>query len=48
MQGLRAETLKATFDTIARTHGSFDSFRRQALGVSDEEIVTLKERLLEP
>ena len=48
MQGLRPETLKTTFDTIARTYGSFDSFRRQALGVSDEELVTLKERLLEP
>lgn len=48
MQGLRPETMKATFDTIARTYGSFDSFRRQALGVSDEQLVTLQERLLEP
>jgi protein tyrosine/serine phosphatase len=48
MQGLRAETLKATFDTITQTYGSFDRFRRQALDVSDEELATLQARLLEP
>jgi len=48
MQGLRGETLKATFDTITRTYGSFDRFRREALDVSDEELVTLQARLLEP
>jgi protein-tyrosine phosphatase len=48
MQGLRAETLKATFDTITRRYGSFDIFRREELGVSDEDLATLRERLLEP
>lgn len=48
MQGLREETLKGTFETIVRTYGSFDGYRRQALGVSDDELVTLQERLLGP
>jgi protein-tyrosine phosphatase len=48
MQGLRAETLKGTFDTIARTYGSFDIFRREALGLSDADLVKLRDRLLEP
>lgn len=48
MQGLRAETLKATFSTIERTYGSFDAFRREALNISDRQLITLRARLLEP
>jgi protein-tyrosine phosphatase len=48
MQGLRAETLSATFDVIDRTYGSFDAFRRDALDVSDAELEALRDRLLEP
>jgi len=31
IQGLRAETMHATFDVIDKTYGSFDAFRRDAL-----------------
>jgi len=48
IQGLRAETLNATFDVIDKTYGSFDAFRRDALNVSDAELLRLRDRLLEP
>ena len=48
MQGLRAETLNATFDVIDATYGSFDRFRREVLNVSDADLVALRDRLLEP
>ena len=48
MQGLRAETLNATFGVIDTTYGSFDTFRREALNVSDAELKALRDRLLEP
>lgn len=48
IQGIRGETLRGTFDIIDQTYGSFDTFRRDALGVSDAELAKLRERLLEP
>jgi len=48
MRGLRAETLNATFDVIDQQYGSFDAFRRGALGVSDTDLISLRDRLLEP
>lgn len=47
IQGLRAETLQATFDVIDATYGSFDRFRRDVLTVSDAELAALQDRLLE-
>src|SRR2546426_900787 len=43
MQGLRAETLKGTFDTIARTCGSFEIFRREPFGGPAAHIALMEE-----
>jgi protein-tyrosine phosphatase len=48
MQGLRSETLAATFDVIEATYGSFDTFRREVLELSDTELSAFRNRLLEP
>jgi hypothetical protein len=39
--------LELMFQAIATEYGSFDEYRRKALGVSDANLVTLKNRLLE-
>lgn len=40
------EALRATLQAIDEKYGSFDSYRRQALGVSDADLEKLKARLL--
>jgi protein-tyrosine phosphatase len=40
------EYLKSTLRSIDAKYGSFDNYRRQALGVSDSDLVTLRSRLL--
>lgn len=44
----RSETLEATFDNITKTYGSFDNYLRDGLKLSDSELASLRERLLEP
>ena len=44
----RPETLQATFDNITKTYGSFDNYLRDALKLSDSDLASLRERLLEP
>ena len=44
----RPETLQATFDTINKTYGSFDNYLRDGLKISDSDLASLRERLLEP
>jgi len=39
--------LKSTFAQIDEKYGSFDNYRRTALGVSDEDVETLRSRLLQ-
>jgi len=41
------EYLKSTFAQIDAKYGSFDNYRRTALGVSDEDVELLKSRLLQ-
>jgi len=41
------EYLEAVFATIDKEHGSFDAFRRQALGLSDAEVRQLRKKLLQ-
>lgn len=43
----RREYLRAAFDAIAVDHGSFDAFRREALGLEDADVEALRSRLLE-
>lgn len=38
--------LKATFAAIDKRYGSFDNYRRQALGLSDSDVSALRARLL--
>jgi len=40
--GVERRYLEAAFDEIARTHGSFDAYRRDALGVSDEALLAFQ------
>jgi protein-tyrosine phosphatase len=42
------ETLESTLDTINKTYGSFDVYRRSQLKISDPELAMLRQRLLEP
>ena len=44
----RPETLEATLDSITKTYGSFDNYLRNALKISDADLATLRQRLLEP
>ncbi|MBT3410189.1 MAG: protein-tyrosine-phosphatase, partial [Halieaceae bacterium] len=39
--------LQAAFDTIDEQYGSFDNYVRQALGLDDTDITTLRNTLLE-
>lgn len=45
--GTRPEWLAAAFEGIQKKSGSFESYRRDALGLSDEDVAVLKLRLLE-
>jgi protein-tyrosine phosphatase len=45
--GVERSYLEASFDAIDREYGSFDQYRRKALGLSDERLALLKARLLE-
>ena len=44
----RPETLQATFDSINQTYGSFDNYLLDGLKVSDSELASLRDKLLEP
>jgi protein-tyrosine phosphatase len=44
----RPETLEATLDKIDKTYGSFGNYLRDALKLSDSELINLRRRLLEP
>jgi protein-tyrosine phosphatase len=44
----RPEMLEATFDNITKNYGSFDSYLRDGLKISDSELAMLRQRLLEP
>lgn len=45
--GVDQEYLQIIFDVIDQKFGSFDNYRRTALGVSDADLAELKSRLLE-
>jgi protein-tyrosine phosphatase len=44
----RPETLEATFYNITKIFGSFDNYLRDGLKISDSDLATLRQRLLEP
>jgi protein-tyrosine phosphatase len=44
----RPEMLEATFDSITTTYGSFANYLREGLKISDSDLATLRQRLLEP
>jgi protein-tyrosine phosphatase len=44
----RPETLEATFHNITTTYGSFANYLRDGLKISDSDLTTLRQRLLEP
>jgi len=44
----RPETLESTLDSIAKTYGSFDGYRRNGLKIPDSDLEMLRQRLLEP
>jgi protein-tyrosine phosphatase len=44
----RPETLEATLDKIDKTYGSFDSYLRDELKLSDSDLAMIRQRLLEP
>lgn len=46
--GVDREYLDAAFDAIDRRYGSFDRYRREALGVSDADVEALRAALLNP
>jgi protein-tyrosine phosphatase len=41
-------TLQATFASLDKSYGSFDGYLRNALKISDSDLATLRQRLLEP
>jgi protein-tyrosine phosphatase len=45
--GVERRFLEAGFAAIEEEHGDFDSFRREALGISDEQLVAFRELGLE-
>jgi protein-tyrosine phosphatase len=45
--GVDRAYLEMMFQAIDKAFGSFDEYRRNALGVSDADLVTLKAKLLE-
>jgi protein-tyrosine phosphatase len=44
----KPETLQATFDNITKTYGSFDNYLHDGLKLSDSDLASLREQLLEP
>jgi protein-tyrosine phosphatase len=44
----RPETLAATLDKIDETYGSFSNYLRDAVKLSDSDLATIRQRLLEP
>jgi protein-tyrosine phosphatase len=44
----RPETLQATFENITKTYGSFDNYLRDGLKISDSDLASLRQKLLEP
>jgi protein-tyrosine phosphatase len=44
----RPEALESAFDSITKTYGSFDSYLRDGLKISDSELAMIRQRLLEP
>ncbi|GAB6088714.1 tyrosine-protein phosphatase [Spirochaeta dissipatitropha] len=47
LMSVRANWIEAAFDEIDRIWGSFDAYRAEALGISDKEVRTLQDLLLE-
>ena len=45
---VKPETLEATFDNITKTYGSFDTYLREGLKISESELAALRQHLLEP
>jgi protein-tyrosine phosphatase len=44
----KPETLVSAFDNIAKSYGSFDGYLHDGLKLSDSDLATLRDRLLEP
>jgi len=44
----KPETLEATLDKIGKTYGSFGNYLRDALKLSDSDLLNIRRRLLEP
>jgi protein-tyrosine phosphatase len=44
----KPETLEATLDKIDKTYGSFGNYLRDALKLSDSDLLNIRQRLLEP
>jgi protein-tyrosine phosphatase len=44
----KPETLEATFESLNKTYGSFDAYLQNALKISNSDLETLRQRLLEP
>jgi protein-tyrosine phosphatase len=44
----RPETMEATLDKIDKTYGSFGNYLRDALKLSDSDLINIRQRLLEP
>ena len=40
--------LEATFDLINKNYGSFENYLHDGLKISDSELTTMDQRLLEP
>jgi protein-tyrosine phosphatase len=47
LTGVKEEFLKAAFDTIDVQYGSFDAYVHDGLGLSDNDVETLRSRLTE-
>jgi protein-tyrosine phosphatase len=44
----KPETLEATLDKIDKTYGSFNTYLRDALKISDSDLAMIRQRLLQP
>jgi protein-tyrosine phosphatase len=44
----KPETLDATFESLNKTYGSFDSYLQNALKISNSDLAALRQHLLEP
>ena len=47
VMGVERRYLQAAFDAIEQEYGSFETYRREALGISDEELETFRNMSLE-